>query len=147
MRKTTSAVALLCLGAAARSQQRRAVTDDMVREVQRSAILIDTHNDVTSRTVDGFDLGKLSSQGHTDIQRLRQGGVGAVFFAVYVAASYARQHTAAHRALDMIDTVRHDIVAEHPDDFMRAENAAEIEAAHRQGKIAALMGIEGGHAF
>ncbi len=135
------------------SQQHRAVTDEMVREVQRSALLIDTHNDVTSRTVKGFDIGKDASvfPGHeaglTDITRLRQGGVGAVFFAAYVAPDYAKDKTAAHRAMDMIDTVRHDIVGGHPNDFVFATSAAEIEAAHRQGKIAALIGIEGGHAI
>ena len=119
----------------------------MVREVQNSAILIDTHNDVTSRTVDGFDIGKRASDGHTDIPRLREGGVGAVFFAAYVAADYAKDKTAAHRALEMIDTVRTDIAARYPDTFSFATSAAEIEAAHRQGKIAALIGIEGGHAI
>ena len=129
------------------AQSRRVVTDKMVADVQHSAILIDTHNDVTSRTVAGFDIGKASTEGHTDVPRLRAGGVGAVFFAVYVAANYAKEHTAGRRALDMIDTVRHDIVARHPNDFVLATSAAEIEAAHRQGKIAALMGIEGGHAI
>jgi membrane dipeptidase len=135
------------------SQQHRPVTDEMVREVTRSTLLIDTHNDVTSRTVKGFDIGKDAAAfpgreaGLTDINRLRQGGVGAVFFAAYVAPEYAKDKTAAHRALDMIDTVRHDIVAEHPNDFIFATSAAEIEAAHRQGKIAALIGIEGGHAI
>jgi membrane dipeptidase len=135
------------------SQQHRTVTDEMVREVTRSTLLIDTHNDVTSRTVKGFDIGKDAAAfpGHeaglTDINRLRQGGVGAVFFAAYVAPEYAKDKTAAHRALQMIDTVRHDIVAEHPNDFIFATSAAEIEAAHRQGKIAALIGIEGGHAI
>ncbi|HVW84159.1 MAG TPA: dipeptidase [Bryobacteraceae bacterium] len=142
--------ASLILALAAASQaagQRRPVTAEMVREVQRTAILIDTHNDVTSRTVDGFDIGKRAADGYTDIPRLRAGGVGAVFFAAYVPASYAKDHSAAHRALDMIDTVRHDIVAMHPNDFVFATNAAEIEAAHRVGKIAALIGIEGGHAL
>ncbi|HZL57711.1 MAG TPA: dipeptidase [Bryobacteraceae bacterium] len=133
------------------AQARRPVTDEMVREVQQSAILIDTHNDVTSRTVKGFDIGKASppgpDAGHTDVPRLRQGGVGAVFFAAYVGAEYAKDKTSAHRALAMIDTVRHDIVAEHPNDFQFATSAAEIEAAHRQGRIAALIGIEGGHAI
>jgi membrane dipeptidase len=135
------------------SQQHRTVTDEMVREVTRSTLLIDTHNDVTSRTVKGFDIGKDAAvfpgreAGLTDINRLRQGGVGAVFFAAYVAPEYAKDKTAAHRALDMIDTVRHDIVAEHPNDFLFATSAAEVEAAHRQGKIAALIGIEGGHAI
>lgn len=144
MRFTAFLLLMTCTGLA---QQRRVITDEMVREVQRSAILIDTHNDVTSRTVKGFDIGKRSADGHTDVQRLREGGVGAVFFAVYVAADYAKDQTAAHRALDMIDTVRTDIVARHPEDFLLATSAAEIEAAHRRGKIAALMGIEGGHAL
>lgn len=140
------AVLLLC------AQQRRAITREMVNEVQKSVILIDTHNDVTSRTVAGFDIGKHAADGHTDIPRLRAGGVGAVFFAAYVAASYAKEPYAkdkspAHRALQMIDTVRTDIAARYPNDMMFATTAAGIEAAHRQGKIAALIGIEGGHAI
>lgn len=129
------------------AQSPRTITDAMVREVHKSAILIDTHNDVTSRTVDGFDIGKTGSDSHTDISRLREGGVGAVFFAAYVSSDYAKDKTSAHRALQMIDTVRTDIVGRYPGVFSFATNAAEIEAAHRQGKIAALIGIEGGHAM
>jgi membrane dipeptidase len=142
---------LLAAAVAGTAQQRRPVTDAMVGEVQRSAILIDTHNDLPSHTIDGFDISNRVPEGphmgHTDIPRLREGGVGAVFFAAYVAANYAKDRTAAHRALDMIDTIRHDIVAQHPGDFVFATSAAEIEAAHRQGKIAALIGLEGGHAL
>jgi membrane dipeptidase len=127
--------------------QTRRVTDQMVRDVQKSVILIDTHNDVTSRTLDGFDIGSSGGGGHTDIARLREGGVGAVFFAAYVAPEYAKDHTSAIRALRMIDTVRTDIAGKYPDVFTFATTAAGIEAAHRQGKIAALIGIEGGHAI
>jgi membrane dipeptidase len=127
--------------------QARRVTDAMVREVQKSVILIDTHNDVTTRTVDGFDIGKSGSDAHTDIARLREGGVGAVFFAAYVAPEYAKSKTSAIRALRMIDTIRTDIVAKYPGVFSFATTAAGIEAAHKQGKIAALIGIEGGHAI
>ena len=129
------------------AQSPRRVTDEMVREVQRTAILVDTHNDVTSFTVGGFDIAKPGSAHHTDIPRLRAGGVGAVFFAAYVDSKYAKDHTAEHRVLDMIDTVRTDIIAANPTTFSFATSAAEIEAAHRQGKIAALIGIEGGHAI
>lgn len=115
--------------------------------VHRSALLIDTHNDVTSKTVEGFDIGKATTQGHTDIPRLRAGGIGAQFFAVFVAASYARDNHSANRALQMIDTVRRDIIDRYPSEFMFARTADEIEYAHKQGKIAALMGIEGGHAI
>lgn len=114
---------------------------------QPRPLLIDTHNDVTSFTVQDFDIGKSDGKHHTDIARLKQGGVGAVFFAVYVSGAYAESKTAANRALQMIDTVRHDIVGRYPNDFVLARTAAEIEAARRKGRIAALMGIEGGHAI
>jgi membrane dipeptidase len=141
--KTLAALAL----AGAAFAQSRAVTDAEVMRVHRSALLIDTHNDVPSRTVAGFDIGPRASSGHTDLVRLREGGVGAVFFSVYVSAEYVKGNRSANRALQMIDTVRHDIVGRYPNDFMLATTADEIEAAHRQGKIAALMGLEGGHAI
>lgn len=125
-------------------------TDNPVQAVSAaggSPLLIDTHNDVTSDTVKGLDIGPRRTEGHTDIPRLREGSTGAVFFAAYVAADYAKKGKAAYRALEMIDTVRHDIVARHPDTFVLATTADEIEAAHRDGKIAALIGIEGGHAI
>jgi membrane dipeptidase len=126
---------------------RRTVTDAEVQRVHRSAILIDTHNDVTSATVDGLDIGKRRADGHTDLPRMREGGQGAEFFAVFVAANYVQGNHAANRTLQMIDTVRHDIIERYPRDFLFATTAADIERAHREGKIAALLGIEGGHAI
>jgi len=138
---------------------RQNVSEAEVAAVTRATLLIDTHNDITSKTVEGLDIGL---PGHwdgisnpetdrastmTDTRRLRQGGVGAVFFAAYVASSYVQGNHSANRALQMIDTVRHDIVAAHPNDYVLATSADQIEAAHRQGKIAALIGIEGGHAI
>ena len=125
----------------------RKITDAEVNEVHRAALLIDTHNDVTSRTVTGFDIGEAATTGHTDIHRMRKGGYSAQFFAIYVAASYADSHTAANRAMQMIDTVRHDIVGRNPQAFELALTAADIERIRKSGKIAALMGIEGGHAI
>ncbi len=127
--------------------QTRKVSDAEVMKVHKSAILIDTHNDVTSRTVSGFDIGEHSTEGHTDLPRLRAGGVGGVFFAVFVGGNYVKDNHAANRAMQMIDTTRHDIAGRYPKDFMLAVTAADVEAAHNQGKIAALMGIEGGHAI
>jgi membrane dipeptidase len=135
---------LLCCLATAVAQ--RIVSDAEVRQVHRSTLLIDTHNDVTSETVDGLDIGDPHA-GRTDIPKLREGGIGAVFFAVYVDAQYVDGNRSAHRALEMIDTVRHDIVDRYPRDFALARTADDIEAARKQGKIAALMGIEGGHAI
>ena len=128
-------------------RQKRTVTDAEVMRVHHSAILIDTHNDVTSATVAGLDIGQPNTDHHTDLPRMKKGGMGAQFFAVYVAASYVEGNRAAHRTLEMIDTVRHDIVGKYPNDFVFATTAADIRRAHAQHKIAALMGIEGGHAI
>lgn len=129
------------------SAQTRIVTDEEVMRVHKSALLIDTHNDITSRTVTGYDIGKSKDDGHTNVAGYRKGGVGAQFFAVFVAASYENGNHSANRTLQMIDTVRHDIIDAYPADFQFAGTADEIEAAHKRGKIAALMGIEGGHAI
>jgi membrane dipeptidase len=125
----------------------RPVSDEEVRRVHQSALLIDTHNDVTSATVDGLDIGPRRSDGHTDLVRLKEGGVGATFFAVYVAGSYTDGNRSANRAMQMIDTVRHDIVARYPNDFELVTTADGILDARKRGKFAALMGIEGGHAI
>lgn len=139
---------------AAAFSQARTVTDAEVMRVHKSVLLIDTHNDVTTKTVAGFDIGQRAttgdtdiSRGHTDIPRMREGGLGAQFFAVYVAASYVEGNHSANRALQMVDTVQHDIVGRYPDTFQLCYTADDIEAAHKRGKIAALMGIEGGHAI
>jgi membrane dipeptidase len=127
--------------------QTRQVSDAEVKRVHASAILIDTHNDITSRTVDGYDIGEAKHDGHTNVTALKEGGVGAQFFAVYVSAEYVKGNHSANRTLQMIDTVRHDIVGRYPNDFELATTADDIERIHREGKIAALMGIEGGHAI
>ena len=133
--------------AQAPGRQKRTVTDTEVLRVHKSTLLIDTHNDVTSATVAGLDLGKPNTDHMTDIPRMKKGGMGAQIFAVYVAASYLDGNHAANRAMQMIDTVRHDIIEQHPGDFAFAGTAADIRRIHKQGKIAALMGIEGGHAI
>lgn len=138
---------LLSVSLLAALAQPKPVTDAQVLEVHRLALLIDGHNDVTSLTVDGFDLAAPNQKGHTDIERLRQGGVGAQFFAAYVAATAMDGNHAAHRALQMIDTIRHDIVGKHPETFTLATTAEGILAARQQGRIAALIGVEGGHAI
>jgi membrane dipeptidase len=133
--------------AQAPGRQKRTVTDAEVMQVHRSAILIDTHNDVTSATVAGLDLGKPNTDHMTDIPRMKKGGMGAQFFAVFVSAAFVEGNHSANRTLQMIDTVKHDIVERYPNDFVLATTAADIRRAHSQGKMAALLGIEGGHAI
>lgn len=140
-------LAAISLPAQPVTSNKRTVSDAEVERVHRSAILIDTHNDVTTFTVDGYDIGKPDPQYQTDLPRMKIGGMAAQFFAVYVDAAYVKGNHAAHRTLEMIDTVKHDIIGRYPNDFVFATTAKDIRDAHRQGKIAALMGIEGGHAI
>ena len=142
-----AALAAATLLAQAPGRQKRTVGDAEVMRVHRSAILIDTHNDVPSATVAGLDLGKPNTDHMTDLPRMKNGGMGAQFFAAYVAPKYVEGNHSANRALQMIDTVRHDIIEKYPNDFLLATTAAGIRRAHKQHKIAALLGIEGGHAI
>lgn len=117
-------------------------------KIQREAIVVDTHNDILSMmTDDNYDIG-VSSVGkyHTDIARMKQGGLTGEFFSVYIDRSYARNGGSARRALDMIDYV-YRAAERYPNDFLMAYSTADIRRAKKQKKIAALMGIEGGHAI
>ena len=127
-------------------------------KLHREAIVIDTHNDITSPLADdGFDLamsgigpdGKVKT--HTDIRRMKSGGLDAEFFAVYVGKEFVNKKPsegggAARRALDVIDVVNEQ-VRRHPETFEMAGTADDIRRIAKKGKIAALMGIEGGHAI
>jgi membrane dipeptidase len=114
--------------------------------IHRAAIVVDTHEDVPDALAEKWaDIGMKGATKHFDIPRAKEGGLTAPFFAVYVPASYA-SGGAARVALDRIDMV-HRIVAAHPADLMGAASVAEIRRAKRAGKIAILMGIEGGHAI
>src|SRR5215813_8199157 len=117
-------VSLAC--AQAPGRKKRTVTDEEVTRVHKSALLIDTHNDVTGSTVAGLDIGKPNTGHMTDIPRMKKGGMGAQFFAVYVSAAYVEGNHAANRTLQMIDTVRHDIIAKYPNDFVLATTAADV---------------------
>lgn len=105
--------------------------------------VFDTHNDLAY-----IMKSKPRAPRHTDARRLREGQVGAVFFAAYVARSYARKPGAsAERAREMIATIKQDIVGRETETFAFATTADEVERARRAGKIAAMIGLEGGHAI
>jgi membrane dipeptidase len=147
------------LGAAASSKaQDDAALRARANRLHRQAIVIDTHNDVTSPLIeDGFDLGMRGDdpnakiKTHTDLRRMKAGGLGAEFFAVYVGKEFVNKKPAegggaARRALDVIDAVLEQ-VHRHPESLEAASTAADIRRIAKSGKIAALMGIEGGHAI
>lgn len=114
------------------------------RKLHFSSIVVDTHDDTTQRFLDGkFDLGTRSSNGSIDIPRMREGNLSAIFFSIWMPSKVTGPE-AVDRALVQIDAVREQ-VRKHPNDLVLATTAAEIREARKQGKIAALMGVEGGH--
>src|SRR3989475_2759878 len=116
--------------------------------IQRRAIVIDTHNDVTTpMTNDDYDLaGSPPTPYRTSIERMKKGGLSAEFFSLYIKPWYVQQGGAARRTLDMIDSV-YRAVERHPNDLIFATTSTEIRRAKAQNRIACLMGIEGGHAI
>ena len=116
--------------------------------IHRKAIVIDSHNDITTpMTNDDYDLsGPPPVPYRTSLDRMKEGGLTAEFFSVYIKPDYVANGGAARRTLDMIDSV-YRAVERHPNDLMLATSVADIRRAKQQGKIAALMGIEGGHAI
>ena len=121
--------------------------DDFGARAQKlhfSSIVVDTHDDTTQRFLDGkFDLGPRDANGSIDIPRMRAGGLGAIFFSIWMPSKVTGPE-AIKRALVQIDAVREQ-VRKHPKDLALATTAKEIREAHAEGKIAALIGVEGGH--
>jgi membrane dipeptidase len=117
---------------------------EKARKLHFSSIVVDAHDDTTQRFLDGkFDLGVRSASGSIDIPRMKEGGLGAIFFSIWIPSKITGPE-AVNRALVQIDAVREQ-VRKHSNDIVLAATAAEIREAHKQGKIAALMGVEGGH--
>ena len=115
--------------------------------VHDEAIVLDTHIDTPWQLQDKWaDIAVRGATPHFDIPRAREGGLSAAFFAVYVSATYAETGGSALQALELIDLVDR-VVADHPGDLAAASSVADIRRIKREGRIAILKGIEGGHAI
>ena len=118
------------------------------RQIHNSALIVDTHADTPQRFLDqGFDIGSSDPNdiGHISLDKARRGNLGAEFFSIW-ADPQTNQGNYARHSFDLIDSV-YEEAAGHPDRMMMAFSTADIERAHRQRKLAALMGIEGGHSI
>jgi membrane dipeptidase len=115
------------------------------RQLHERAIVIDSHDDTPQRMLfdKTFDITARHKDGHIDVPRMREGGLDGLFFSIWVPSDVTGQ-PAVKRALDLIDAV-HKAVKAHPNDLMLATTAADVRRAVAEHKIAALMGIEGGH--
>lgn len=126
--------------------------DRLVREVLAHAPVFDGHNDLPWALRENWDydiaraqLGSGNPQLHTDIPALRAGGVGAQFWSVYVPSSLD-EPAAVAATLEQIDCV-YRLVETFPDDLQLATCAAEVDAALKTGRVASLLGAEGGHSI
>src|SRR5208282_6788656 len=118
------------------------------RAIQESAIVVDTHADTPQRFLDeNFDIGSTAPNdiGHISLDKIRQGNLGAEFFSIWVDPETNQGHFAQH-TFDLIDSV-YEQAAHHPERMVMAFSVADIERAHHEHKLAALMGIEGGHSI
>jgi membrane dipeptidase len=118
------------------------------RTIHDSAIVVDTHADTPQRFLyENFDIGTTDPNdiGHISLDKARAGNLGAEFFSIWADPETTRGHF-AKSTLNMIDSV-YEQAARHPDRMMMALSVDDIERAHQQKKLAALMGIEGGHAI
>jgi membrane dipeptidase len=114
------------------------------RELHFSSIIVDTHDDTTQRLMDpNFDLAVRHPDGNIDIPRMREGGMDAIFFSIWIPGTTTGPD-AVKQALAQINAVRK-AAGDHPRDLALATTAADIRAAYKAHKIAVLMGVEGGH--
>lgn len=147
---------LAALGNVAHSSENKTAAEDKAlthaRELLKKVILVDGHNDLpwairTAKNAPGdvavYDLHG-AVPGQTDLNRLERGGVGAQFWSVYVPGEIGTGY--ARIQLEQIDTARR-LIEHYPQSFKFATTVDEIRAARRQGRVASLLGMEGGHAI
>ncbi|MFI5057686.1 MAG: dipeptidase [Candidatus Acidiferrales bacterium] len=144
------AFALLCAGfclCLAALLVRPTSADDIAERAHKlhfSSIVLDTHDDTTQRFFSAnYDLGKRNPDGHVDIPRMREGGMNGIFFSIWIDGRITGP-PAVQKALDQIDAV-HQNVLKNSKDMVLCRTAEDVRRAHAQGKIAALIGVEGGH--
>jgi membrane dipeptidase len=139
---------VLALIVPASSQDAGSTVSAKARQIHESALVIDTHADTPQRFLDeNYDIGSTDPKdhGHISLDKAKTGNLGAEFFSIWVEPQTNQGHFARH-TLDLIDSV-YEQAARHPDRMMMAFSADDIERAHKQKKLAALMGIEGGHSI
>jgi membrane dipeptidase len=128
--------------------QTKAVVSAKAHAIHNSAIVVDAHADTPQRFLDGnFDVGNTdpNDKGQVSLEKARAGNLGAEFFSIWTDPRTTQGHFAQH-TFDLIDSV-YQQAARHPDRMMMAFSVADIERAHKEHKLAALMGIEGGHSI
>ena len=158
MRKSTripTVVIMVCATVSSLSAYQESYVDVSPRaaRIHNSTFVFDGHNDlpytlkkVASSSFAKMDIAKSQPTIHTDIPRLLQGNVGAQYWSVYVPAATAYRGAALLETLEQIQIV-HAMIKKYPETFAAVSNYQDILRARRQGKIASLIGVEGGHSI
>lgn len=135
---------LSLLASSAQQNDPQPKVSQQAHDLHFSSIVVDTHDDTTQRLLDPkFNLGARHTDGSIDIPRMREGGLDAIFFSIWIPGTVTGP-AAVRRAEDQIAAVRQ-AVARNPNDLVLCTTADEIRAAKKSKKIAVLMGVEGGH--
>lgn len=113
------------------------------RRLHFTSIVMDTHIDVTPKLQTDWKFTEEHTTGHIDLPRMRKGGLNALFFSIFMPGTVTGPK-AVSDSLERIAAV-HQLARDLPDQVVLCTTAAEVEQAHREGKIAGLMGMEGGH--
>ncbi|MDD5464618.1 MAG: dipeptidase [Candidatus Moranbacteria bacterium] len=113
------------------------------KKIHSHAIVVDTHNDVLMRAVEGEDLSFRTVRGHCDLIRLKEGGVDVQIFSIWCGENYGKG-TAFARANQILDTLN-SLVLRNPNTIAFAHNEHDLRKILHQKKLAALIGVEGGH--
>jgi membrane dipeptidase len=122
-------------------------------KIHQDALVIDGHNDLPYRFrekkdfgFERFDIARGVAEFHTDIPRLRKGNLGAQFWSAYVHAERGKDMTAVRATLEQIDLIRR-MIHKYPDTFEQAFTVHDILRIRKAGKIASMIGVEGGHSI
>ena len=116
---------------------------ERAKKLHFSSLILDTHIDVTPKLQTDWKFGERHDTGHIDLPRMKEGGLNGLFFSIYMSGTVTGPK-AVNDALQRIAAV-HKLAEDMPDKVMLCTTAADVRQAHKQGKIAALMGMEGGH--
>ncbi len=116
---------------------------EQARKLHFSSMVLDTHIDVTPKLQTSWKFDEEHKDGHIDLPRMKKGGLNALFFSIYMAGTVTGPK-AVNDAIERIAAV-HRLAEQMPDQVALCVTADDVRKAHKQGKIAALMGMEGGH--
>ncbi len=143
MKKSLVVFIYLALLLASTFAQTSSEISERAKKIHFSSLVLDTHIDVTPKLQTDWKFAERHDTGHIDLPRMKEGGLNGLFFSIYMAGTVTGPK-AVNDALQRIAAV-HKLAEDMPDKVMLCTTAEDIRQAHKQGKIAGLMGMEGGH--